>query len=60
MCSEGSPHNGGKPRNEEGVCEYRCSRPFNGVRYCGEGPDYKDGDSINCQPGNPSTIVDVL
>ena len=57
MCKEGGTHNGGKPLNEFGICEYRCSRPFNGVRFCGEGPDYDVGDSIACPqpaPRNPT------
>ena len=52
-CNKGNPNNGGKPVNADGVCEYRCSKPFasfNGNRFCGEGPEYEEGDSIDCQP----------
>ena len=60
MCSEGGSHNGGKPTNQDGVCEYRCSKPWtDGVRYCGEGPNYEGDDSIECRPaeGNSTRIV---
>ena len=57
-------HDGGKHINEDGVCEYHCSSPnvVNGVRYCGEGPEYEKGDSIDCQPaqGNSTRILYVL
>lgn len=29
-------------------CNYHCSKEFGGVRYCGQGPSYKLGDSIDC------------
>jgi hypothetical protein len=62
MCSEGASHKGGKALNKDGVCEYRCSKPFEDVRYCGEGPKYYGGDSIDCQPapGNSTRILYVL
>ena len=62
MCTKGTSHNGGEPPNDDGVCEYRCSRPIDGIRYCGEGTEYEKGDSIDCQPaqGNPTWMFYIL
>ena len=49
-CKNGGRHNGGKDVNADGVCEYRCSKPFGVKRFCGEGPEYEEGDSIDCNP----------
>ena len=44
----GSSSNGGLAPNVEGYCEKYCSLPYSGVRYCGDGDNYSQGDSINC------------
>ena len=64
-CKKGGKRNGGKDLNADGVCEYRCSKPFpahNGARFCGVGPDYDEGDSFDCKParGNSTQIFYVL
>eukprot|EP00929_Paragymnodinium_shiwhaense_P115839 TRINITY_DN8499_c0_g4_i1.p1 TRINITY_DN8499_c0_g4~~TRINITY_DN8499_c0_g4_i1.p1 ORF type:complete len:3773 (+),score=615.61 TRINITY_DN8499_c0_g4_i1:363-11321(+) len=47
-CQSGEPANGGQPVTGAGGCSRFCSRPFDGVRYCGAGEAYEDGDYIDC------------
>lgn len=52
-CDDGDLANGGRSTNALGNCEFFCSRPFNGTRYCGVGNNYQSGDYIDCRdPGN--------
>lgn len=44
----GSFSNGGKDL-ENGACIHFASKLIDGQRYCGEGPDYMDGDTFDCR-----------
>lgn len=47
-CKSGVASNGGV-NVVDGKCHKYCSMPYGGTRYCGEGPDYQKGPSVNCQ-----------
>merc|ERR1712179_141221 len=47
-CIRGASSNGGKELNTDGYCEFYCSKPYSGKRYCGTGKDYRTGDFIDC------------
>ena len=51
-CTAGRADNGGKALNASGYCEFFCSKPFGGVKYCGLGQDYQMAGSIDCRKGN--------
>jgi len=46
-CKEGASFNEGMALVSE-QCTAYCSKEFSGQRYCGKGPDYKEGDFIDC------------
>lgn len=48
MCNAGSSANGGVPLAPGGMCTKRCSKAIQGIRYCGSGATYEDGDSFDC------------
>jgi FkbM family methyltransferase len=47
FCLAGSISNGGVEL-VGGICTSSCSRPFNGLRFCGVGPNYEDGQHVDC------------
>ena len=51
-CEKGNEGNGGKAPNANGICKHYCSRPLASIRYCGDGPEYKTGDFVDCTDGN--------
>jgi hypothetical protein len=54
-CQDGSPDNGGALLMN-GMCTTHCSRSeiYGGIRYCGIGKEYEDGDSVDCTQCVPS------
>jgi len=46
-CTNGDFHNGGLEL-VNGVCTVRCSRYHGSTRYCGDGPEYEEIDSVDC------------
>ena len=51
-CTAGNAANGGKALNALGYCEFFCSKPFGGVKYCGLGQDYQTAGSTDCRKRN--------
>mmetsp|Transcript_149122 Transcript_149122/g.285781 ORF Transcript_149122/g.285781 Transcript_149122/m.285781 type:complete len:479 (+) Transcript_149122:59-1495(+) len=46
-CGHGGRETGGLPL-QNGKCLYTCSKKYSGYRYCGQGPNYTPGDSVDC------------
>lgn len=47
-CQAGNPAQIGGKHLTGNLCNHMCSKPYNGMRWCGAGVGYTEGDAIDC------------